>query len=189
MAHVETSEAVVRTQQRYAGMKDYRPNEGQEKSGGMAVMLMAAVLVMGVAGVVIFGPDKAVNVITGLVSSSKAAPQDAAEEPAVVPEPKPAKSTAVRKQPAPPMVVARLAPTSAVPAPGPVTGPARQARPVHVRMGIERRELLELFGTPDMKATSIEDGHLVENYSYLSSSRAQQVIVLKDGRVVATDVN
>jgi hypothetical protein len=63
----------------------------------------------------------------------------------------------------------------------------RRPRPAHVRLGIERRELLELFGAPDMKATSIAEGHLIENYSYLNPSQAQQVIVLKDGRVVATD--
>jgi hypothetical protein len=196
MGQREDSEPVVRnlTQERYAGMTDYGANQGgQQKPGGMlGVVVMAGVLVMGVAGVLLFGPDKAVSAVMGLVASSKAPSQEApAEEPVIIP-PKPARFASSHRQRESVVAVARLrAPAAALPAVAaiPVAAPPRRPRPVRVRPGTPRNELLELFGTPDMKATSMEAGHLVENYSYLNPSQAQQVIVLEDGRVVATDAN
>jgi hypothetical protein len=193
MGQREDSEPIVRnrTQERFAGMTDYRANEGgQEKPGGtLGVVMMAGVLVMGVSGVLLFGPEKAVNAVMGLVASSKASRQEAPAEEAVDIPSKPARLTSGRKQREPDAAVARRETRAArPPAPAmPVATPPRRPRPVHVRLGIERRELLEQFGAPDMKATSMEDGHLVENYAYLNPSHTQQVIVLEDGRVVATD--
>jgi hypothetical protein len=166
--------------------------EDQQKPAGNAgVMIMVAVLIAGVGGVIFVGPEKTMDIAKGIVSSQKKAAQDAPVENTPEEEPKPVRAAAAPKTRTP---VPTAAPREAVVAARTTAADAAAAeqlrrRAVKVIVGMHRRELLELYGAPDMKATSMESGHLVENYAYLNPAKAQQTIVLKDGQVIETGAN
>lgn len=58
-----------------------------------------------------------------------------------------------------------------------------------VPVGMEKSELLERFGRPNMVTTSVEQGHEVENLVYLRRGppKKETVVVLKNGSVVSVN--
>jgi len=67
--------------------------------------------------------------------------------------------------------------------------PKPKLRTAPIQVGMDRQQLIELWGLPDMKTSSSQGGHLIENFAYASRSRPMQTVVLEDGLVVAAGTN
>jgi hypothetical protein len=163
--------------------QEYDSGQKEPKSP-VGIIIAGACLVMGVVGVFLVGPSNVVTGVTGLLRTEKVAEPEPALEPFEEERREP-----VRKpvQPKPEVKVARVEPP-----PPPVEikpAPLPRPRTFAVRIGMPRRELLDTYGAPAMKATKIENGHLVENYAYMAASRVQQTVVLMDGQVIQATGN
>ena len=156
----------------------------KEPKSPVGIIIAGACLIMGVVGVFLVGPSNVVTGVTGLLRTEKIAEP----EPALAPfEEEPQKPVRKPVEPKPQVKVARVEP----PPPPVETKPAQPAPPrtFAVRIGMPRRELLDTYGAPAMKATKIENGHLVENYAYMAASKVQQTVVLLDGQVIQATGN
>jgi hypothetical protein len=94
-------------------------------------------------------------------------------------------------------------PSETAPPPTRNTRPVREAEPQRaekpeqptfptaesVRFGMEKSELLERFGKPNMVTTSVEQGQEMETLVYLRRGppKKQTVVVLKNGSVVSVN--
>jgi hypothetical protein len=167
---------------------DSRPEKPKSMVG---VFVAVVALVAGVAAVLLIGPSETVNVARELIKTEKASSQDKVSEPMPDTQPEPAESDSGRSHPKPSVTIAKVEkhPPVAVPASdAKVEAPVRR-RPVQIRPGMSRRELLDLYGAPDMKAASIVRGHMFENFTYVGASHVQQTVALQDGRVVDAPAN
>jgi hypothetical protein len=163
----------------------------QEKPAGNAgVFIMAAVLIVAVGGVIFVGPEKTMDIAKKIVASEKKAVQEAPVGNPPVEEPKPVRAPTARKSRTAAVVERRQAVGAARTTEADAAAAEQvRHRAVKVTVGMHRRELLELYGAPDMKTTSMEGGHLVENFAYLNPAKVQRTIVLQDGQVIGTGAN
>jgi hypothetical protein len=160
----------------------------QEPGSMLGIIILVLVLAAGASGVILYGPTKTINAARDLMQPHKSPPKDSSTDNNPDIEVKPARSI-VRKHRATKIVSTIM--DSAQPA-LPIASPAPplpRFQAGKVQVGMFRRELLELWGAPNMKATSRVDGHLVENYSYASALRPAQTVVLRDGLIISTGDN
>jgi hypothetical protein len=159
----------------------------------MGVVVMVLILAVGAGGVMWYGPDQALDAAKELMKSKKGS---AAEEPAekvpdvqekVTPQAnrkhRDTEAFAIKKE------VVRPVRTKAAVVPVEAPKPKPKLRTTPIQVGMDRQQLIELWGLPDMKTSSSQGGHLIENFAYASRSRPMQTVVLEDGLVVAAGTN
>jgi len=166
-------------------------DSGNEAGSGpntaLFLLPILGILLIGVAGVLLFGPGKAVEAVRGLIGvGKKSAPAN--ELP-----PEPVHSQApVRPRPrAKPEVRAFNVVTEVAKAasdPTPVqTEPRQHPRSGRIAAGMMRRDVLALWGDPDIKTTTVVRGRLIETYSYGYRPHSPGgLVMLEEGRVIST---
>lgn len=156
------------------------------------VVLIVGVLLVGVAGVFLFGPSRAVEAVRGLIGNPKKTASMEVATPEVVRPPAPvrikrrAKEKEVRPSSAEPV---QTAVTSLDPPPSATVhlDSMPRARTSRIAVGTTRAELLALWGAPDIKTTTMVDGRFRETFSYgYRPSSPARLVMLENGRVIST---
>jgi hypothetical protein len=98
-----------------------------------------------------------------------------------VPPPPPARHAAMHK-PAPVQELPAILPPPPVPIPPPPPPTMTADDLKHIGAGMQREEVLR-FGLPSSRITMVEDGHLLEVYSYQANDATFGVVRLIDGAV------
>ena len=167
-----------------------QPAESGQKTP-FFILPAAGMLILGLAGVLFFGPSKAVEAVQGFIGGTKksAAATDASPDPVLPEKSAKAKRRARAQEKAAQMTdLSSIAPLRHSPIPAPVQVDARQSpRSARIIAGMTRADLVALWGAPDIKTTAVVHGRLTETYSYgYRPHSPARLMILEEGRVIST---